>query len=73
MTRQSVHLCEETLVLDFRQLEGQQGCGIQVDALPAHRQVQMRSGSATGASAQPDFLTALDPLPCFTLISDRWR
>ncbi len=48
-----------------RQLEVQQGGRIQVNALPAHRQVEMRSGSPARASAQADLLSPRNPLSLF--------
>src|ERR1700739_2887024 len=39
--------------------------GIEVDALPAHCNMEMRSGSSPGASAHPDFLTAFDRFSFF--------
>ena len=44
------------------QLEGQQSGWVQIDALPAYGQVEMRSGGPSCASAKTDLLPALDPL-----------
>ena len=48
-----------------RQLEVQQCGRIQINALPAHRQVEMRSGSPARASAQADLLSARNPFSLF--------
>jgi len=48
--------------LPSRQLEGQQGGGVQIDTLPAYGQVEMRSRGPTRSPAETELLSALDLL-----------
>ena len=56
-----------------RQPEGEQSSWVQVDALPAHCQMQVRAGGAPGAAAERDLLAFFHGIPFLIRNFDRWR